>query len=172
MASRFIFVVAVAVDFAHALSTAGAATVRPRLHSGRAAALNAVMVAPSSASFPDERTRRVALEAAFSQIDKDGSEALDLEELSDAGFDAEYVLRELDANGDGQLTRAEVRSESPTPGNRSAPELHHLPLHLACAVCRPARRNVLERGPALRLGTRRSQAAAAAGRNRSRHRPG
>lgn len=47
------------------------------------------------------------LEAAFTQIDNDGSASLDKAELYTAGFDAEYVLAELDANKDGRLSRDE-----------------------------------------------------------------
>lgn len=47
------------------------------------------------------------LEAAFTQIDNDGSASLDKAELYGAGFDAEYVLAELDANKDGSLSRDE-----------------------------------------------------------------
>ena len=57
--------------------------------------------------FPDERTRRAALEAAFTQIDQDGDQAIDTAELYAAGFDAQYVMDQLDANKDGRLSRDE-----------------------------------------------------------------
>lgn len=57
--------------------------------------------------FPDEQSRRQALEAAFDQIDEDGSASLDLMELQRAGFDARLVLERLDSNMDGSLSRDE-----------------------------------------------------------------
>ena len=60
-----------------------------------------------AADFPDVRTRRVALEQAFTAIDVNRDELIDVEELSNAGFDAKFVLGMLDSNDDGSLTRDE-----------------------------------------------------------------
>lgn len=57
--------------------------------------------------FPDLRTRRAALEAAFSAIDANNDELIDSEELQRAGFDSTVVMGMLDANMDGSLTRDE-----------------------------------------------------------------
>ena len=57
--------------------------------------------------FPDEQSRRQALEAAFTQIDEDDSASLDVYELQRAGFDAKLLMERLDSNRDGSLSREE-----------------------------------------------------------------
>lgn len=57
--------------------------------------------------YPGEAVQRATLNAAFQFIDSDNSSTLDAAELRAAGFDAENLLRYLDANEDGKLTREE-----------------------------------------------------------------
>lgn len=57
--------------------------------------------------FPDERTQRAALEAAFRQIDANSDASLDINELREAGFDVELILEKLDSDRDGRLSRDE-----------------------------------------------------------------
>eukprot|EP00928_Gymnodinium_smaydae_P066152 TRINITY_DN4920_c0_g1_i17.p1 TRINITY_DN4920_c0_g1~~TRINITY_DN4920_c0_g1_i17.p1 ORF type:complete len:3669 (-),score=1130.18 TRINITY_DN4920_c0_g1_i17:436-11016(-) len=64
---------------------------------------NAELVAQGKASLAKLRS---ALEAAFAQIDIDGDGTLDAKELAKAGFDRE-LLRKLDKNCDGELSRGE-----------------------------------------------------------------
>jgi hypothetical protein len=91
----------------HAYSIGRGAIRRPALPLRGHRQCVAVAQSIDNEAFPDERTRRAALEAAFTQIDTDGSSTLDREELSRAGFDADYVLSQLDANCDGALSRDE-----------------------------------------------------------------
>jgi len=109
MLPRSVLVAAAAVltDSAHAWSARGVGRRQVLRQPQRRVALLLQDDTAAAPYFPDERTRRAVLEAAFTQIDNDGSASLDKAELYTAGFDAEYVLAELDANKDGRLSRDE-----------------------------------------------------------------
>ena len=77
-----------------------------RVQRARTATLDAIS-GQKSRPFPDQRTRRLALEAAFTAIDLNRDESVDMTELTAAGFDAELVIASLDKNKDGELSRDE-----------------------------------------------------------------
>lgn len=109
MRASIVFAAAMFVDCTHAALSVRV-IVGPHLvplHLSRSRIALAKLSASRRNWKKDERTRRAALEAAFTQIDKDGDSTLDFEELCAAGFDAEYLFEKLDANKDGFLSRNE-----------------------------------------------------------------